>query len=1048
MNAFIGAALSRIRTVVLLFALAMVAGIISLNNIPRESSPDITIPIVYISISHEGISAEDADRMLYLPMYKELKSLEGLKTVISNAISGHLTIQLEFQTNIDMDDALIDVRKAVDIAKAELPAATEEPKVLEINLSLLPVMVLGLSGNVDERELFSIANNLKEKLEGLNGVLESRILGEREEVVEIIIEPAKLDSYNIDHDDLFQLTSDNNQLVAAGHLDTGIGRFAVKVPGLIENIDDILAMPVKVAGSKVVHFSDIAFIQRAYKAARSRVRINGKPALALEISKRLGSNLIETLDQVKIMVAKEKLSWPDAIDVAFIQDQSKEIELTLDELFDSVFFSTILVMIIIIGALGVRSSLLVGIAIPGSFLIAIMMLNFMGYTLNMVVLFALILSIGMLIDGAIVIIEYADRRMAEGIAKKPAFIEAAKRMAWPITSSTATTLVVFLPLLYWPGTVGEFMKYIPITIITTLSASLFIALIVIPALGAWFGKSGAFNEHTLKAVRATEVGDLNALTGFTGRYVRLLSQLVKRPVKTLLGGSIIMLAVIFLYGLLGNGVEFFPTVNSDMALVDVRARGNLSLEERDELVHEVEQRLYAMSEIKTLYTTTYISPPGDTAVDLVGQIQIELVDWQQRRNSKSILEDIRDRTNDIAGIKIETKEDEDGPASSGSIKLEVTGANNEVLLAVIGQIRRHLELDPELRDIKDSRPLEGVEWELSVDREVASSLGASISSVGSLVKLVTSGLKLGSYRPENADGELDIIMRFPNSSRNLDQLDRLQFSSQGQLIPISSFTNKIARKQSGNLVRIGNNLRYIIDANLQEGVNDTYKREQIQEALEEIELPPGINFHFIGDAEEMTETINFLGNAFLFAIFLMVVILVTQFNSLYRTAVVLSAIILSFVGVLMGLLIFGQPFGIVMSGVGMIALAGVVVNNNIVLIDTYFHLRNKGFDAIDAAIRTGAQRLRPVLLTSITTAFGLLPLVFQVNIDLINRDILIGAPSSQWWTQLSTAIVGGLAFATFFTLLLTPCLLVLEESFKRFSNSIINLFKAGGSLTR
>jgi multidrug efflux pump len=1026
MNALINGALSRIRTVVLLFSLAIIIGIASFFSIPKESFPDVQIPNVYVSVGHEGISPEDADRLLYEPMHKELKSLDGLKEIVATSTEGHMSIQLTFYSDVDIDEALVDVREAVDAAKGELPQATDEPKVMEINLSLFPVLVVGLAGNVDERVLFAIANDLSEKIEALTGVLEAKIQGDREEVAEIIIDPAKLDSYNIDQATLFNLINNNNQLVAAGNLDTGAGRFAVKLPGLIESTTDILNMPIKVDGERVVRFSDIAIGQRTFKDPQSKARINGKPALAIEVSKRLGANIIATLDDVKKLVNQQKEKWPDGIEVSFNQDQSKEIKRTLDDLFNNVLFATVLVMIIIVAFLGARSSLLVGLAIPGSFLMGILVLSLMDYTLNMVVLFALILSIGMLVDGAIVVTEYADRRMAEGTPKFHAFREAAKRMAWPITASTATTLAVFLPLLFWPGIMGEFMKFIPITILITLSASLIMALVVIPALGAWFGKSGAINENALKDMKTSETGDLSQLTGFTGKYVSILSKLVYHPKKTLWAIIGIMVATLFTYSFLGKGVEFFPEVDAEIALIDVRARGNLSLIERDALVKNVEKRVYGMAEIKTLYTSTFITPPNDgqSPVDLVGRIQLELEDWQQRRTAKEILEEIRLRTQDIPGIIIETKVKEDGPAGGAAIQLELSSSYEPLLLGVVDQIRKRLEQDPELRDIKDSRPLEGIEWELDVDREAASRMGASIASVGSLVKMVTSGLNLGSYRPDDADDEVDIRLRLPTTSRNLDQLDALRVSTHGELVPISSFTEKVAKQQSGNLVRTGSNLRYMVQADVIDGINANEKRMQIEAALEEAGLPNGVNYTFKGDAEEQIETGVFLMKAFFFAIFMMVVILVTQFNSIYRAGLVLSAIVLSFAGVYMGLMIRGEPFGIVMSGVGMIALAGIVVNNNIVLIDTYARLRKEGLEAIDAALRTGAQRLRPVLLTTITTVCGLIPMVYQLNIDLIGREILTGAPSSQWWTQLSTAIAGGLSFSTVLTLILTPCLLV------------------------
>jgi multidrug efflux pump len=1030
MNGLINAALSRIRTVVLLFGLVMLVGIVSLQSIPKESTPDISIPMAYISINHEGISPEDADRILYSPMHKELKSLDGLKEIIGTSTQGHLSIQLEFESDINIDEALIDVREAVDTAKGELPAATDEPIVKEINISLFPVLVIGLAGNIDERVLFAVAKNIKEKIEGINGVLEAKIQGDREEVAEIIIDPAKLDSYNIDHGTLFNLINNNNQLVAAGNLDTGAGRFSVKLPGLIESTQDILNMPVKVSGDKVVRFADIAIGQRTYKDALSSAQINGKPALAIEVSKRLGSNIIETIQSVKDLVNTEKERWPEGINVTFNQDQSKEIIRTLDDLFNNVFFATILVIIIIVASLSFRSALLVGLAIPGSFLIGIMVLSLMDYTLNMVVLFSLILSVGMLVDGAIVVVEYADRRMAEGVDKYNAFKQASKRMAWPIVASTATTLAVFLPLLFWPGTTGDFMKFIPITIMITLSASLVMALIVIPALGAWLGKSGALSDDALAAMRASESGDFSKIRGFTGKYISILKLFLKAPIKTLFGVIGIMVLTFVTYGFFGNGMEFFPEVDAEIALVDVRARGNLSLKERNDIVTGVEKRLYDMREIKTLYTSSFVSAPNGSAVDLIGRIQLELEDWQQRRLAVDILEDIRSRTADIPGVIIETNVKSDGPSDGAAIQLEISGSNRDALLQVVDKIRTELDKDPELRDIKDSRPLEGIEWVLDVDREAASRMGASIASVGSLVKMVTSGLTLGAYRPDDTDDEIDIRLRFPRATRNLDQLDNLRVSAQGILVPISSFTEKVAKQQSGNLVRTGNNIRYMIEANVNEGVNDAYKRAQILTVLDSTSIPPGVSYKFKGDAEQMADTGAFLGSAFLLAIFMMGIILVTQFNSLFRAGLVLSAIVLSFAGVFMGLMIRGEPFGLVMSGVGMIALAGIVVNNNIVLIDTYARLREDGLEAIDAALRTGAQRLRPVLLTTITTVCGLIPMVYQLNIDLIGRGFLVDAPSSQWWTQLSTAIAGGLSFATVLTLILTPCLLVANDQWK------------------
>jgi multidrug efflux pump len=1031
MNNLINASLSRSRTVLMLFALIMISGIVTMITIPKESNPDITVPIVYVSVNHEGISPEDADRLIYKPLETELKSLDGLKEMVSTASQGHLSITLEFYSDVNIDQALIDVRESVDDAKAELPADSDEPVVKEINVALFPVMIVTMSGDVDESVLYASANKLQDAIESLPGVLSADIVGKRDELAEIIVDPARMDNYNLSFAQLATLVGNNNQLVAAGDLDTGAGRFSVKVPGLIEDVNDILNMPVKVVGDDVVKFRDIAVGRLAYKDRQDVARINGKQAVVLEIKKRIGSNIIETLDQVKYILDQAKPQLPAGIEINYSQDESKQIKIMLNDLFNNVLVATILVMIVILGSLGPRSSSMVGLVIPGAFLMGILLISAMGYTLNMVVLFALILSVGMLVDGAIVVTEYADRRLAEGAPKFHAYSEAAKRMAWPIIASTATTLAVFLPLLFWPGTTGEFMKFLPLTLLFTLSASLVMALIVVPTIGSVWGKAGDHNDSSLSIMKAAEEGHLDDLPGFTGQYMRVLKKAVSYP-KTVFAGAIGILFFTFIvYGQLGHGSEFFPDVDADVGLVDIRARGNLSLQERDDLVADVERRIFDMAEVESIYTSTFIKGPNDAANDLIGRIQIELSHWENRRLADEILADIETRTADLPGIIIETQKKQGGPAGGADIQLQITSNNADELLAALNKAKAIFEQDEDLKDLRDDRPLEGIEWELNIDREQASRYGADIATAGSMIRMVTGGLKVGSFRPDFTDDEVDIRLRYPAMNRNIDQFDGINISTSSGLVPISNFMDRKAAQKVGEVVRIDGDRRYRLTANVRsEEINPMEKIAELGKLLKAETWPDSVQMKFRGDFEQMGETGAFLGKAFMIAIFLMLTILVTQFNSFYHAGLIMSAIILSIAGVLIGLLLLGEPFGVVMSGMGVIALAGIVVNNNIVLIDTFNHLIKRGLDPVDAALRTGAQRLRPVLLTAITTVLGLMPMVFQWNIDLINNHVTSGAPSSQWWTQLSTAIAGGLAFATVLTLVLTPCLLVYGEQKK------------------
>jgi len=505
----IESAMSRSRTVILSLLVVLIGGLIAYNTIPKEAEPDIEIPVIYVSIDHDGISPEDSERLLVRPMEQELRSIEGIKEMTANAYEGGANVQLEFDAGVDTDKALQDVREKVDMAKAKLPGETDEPTVNEVKMSRFdPMLVLNLAGNIPERTLTTIAKDLKEKIEGLSGVLEVNLVGTREELMEVVVDPLAMESYGLDQAQIIQFVSRNNRLVAAGALHSEEGRFPVKVPGVFENASDILNLPIKAVGERIVHFKDIAEVRRTYKDAESVARLNGKPAIAIEVVQRAGANVIDTVAAVKALIAEEKTYWPASIEVVASRDKSKDVNDMLSELQNSVISAVLLVFIVIIGILGLRSALLVGIAIPGSFLMGILIIGYFGVTINMMVLFALIMAVGMLVDGAIVVTEMADRRMAEGDSRHDAYSRAAIRMAWPIIASTCTTLAAFVPLAFWPGTTGEFMKYLPITLIAVLSASLIMALLFVPTLGSIFGRTGANTEEARRNLTAAETGDL------------------------------------------------------------------------------------------------------------------------------------------------------------------------------------------------------------------------------------------------------------------------------------------------------------------------------------------------------------------------------------------------------------------------------------------------------------------------------------------------------------------------------------------------------------
>ena len=1025
MNALIQAAFSRSRVVVMALLMILTVGAYAYMSIPKESSPEIPIPIFYVSTGLDGISPQDAERLLVEPLETELSAITGLKQMTSNAGEGYASVQLEFEPGFDSEAALDKVKEGVDRAQPDLPEDATDPTVTEINTALFPILTVLMSGPVPERTLNTLSEDLSDRIEGLEGVLEVDVGGARTELLEVLIDPTVFETYNISFEELIGQINRNNRLIAAGAIENGAGRIVLKVPGLIEDVKDVMALPVKVRGDTVVTFADVATIRRTFEDPTGFARIDGQPALALEIKKRSGSNIIETVAAVRALIEETRADWPENVTIDYMQDESEQVETMLSDLEANVIAAVILVMIVIVWALGIRSALLVGLAIPGAFLAGVTALLVMGNTMNLVVLFSLILVVGMLVDGAIVTTELADRRLQEGDTPKAAYRFAAERMAWPIIASTATTLSVFFPLLFWTGTVGEFMKFLPITVILTLTASLFMALIFIPVVGGLIGKKPPQSAAAKQALHAAENGDPRTLKGFTGGYVRVLQFAILRPWATLIMAVTFLLASFGAYGQFGNGISFFPSVEPDFAQVQVRARDNFSIFEKDALVRKVEERLFDYDEIASVYARS--GGGNQDAADLIGTIQIEFTEWDTRRTAAEIGEDIRTDMASIPGINVQVQTASSGPSAGKPINLRVRSSDPDAQAAAVENIRVAMDRIGGFTDVTDTRPLPGVEWRLAVNRSEAARFGADISTLGQAVQLLTRGITVADYRPDDADGSVDINVRFPSQERTLEELQSLRVPTSAGLVPISNFVTFEPAPRSGTITRVDQRRVITIEANVAPNVLVNDQVVALQAVIDGMDLPSGVEASFAGEAQDQQDSMVFLVGAFATAIFLMFVILVVQFNSFYQAFVVMSAIVFSVTGVLFGLIVTGRPFGVVMGGIGVIALAGIVVNNNIVLIDTYNDLKKMGLSPLEAALRTGAQRLRPVVLTSVTTALGLLPMVIGVNLNFFTREIVYGAPSTQWWTELSSAIAGGLVVATVLTLIVTPAMLMLGE---------------------
>ncbi|MEE9314932.1 MAG: efflux RND transporter permease subunit [Rhizobiaceae bacterium] len=1129
--------LSRPKSVLMIMIVMIIAGVMSYISIPKEAQPDIDVPVYFVSVVQPGISPTDAERLLVRPLESKLRGLKGLKEITTVASQSSAIAVLEFNIDTEKDKVLADIRDKVDQAKAELPDDAKEPVIAETNFALQPTIIVTLSGQVPERTLFQFSRRLKDEIEAISTVREVTLSGNREEMLEVVLDLARLESYNITQTELLTALSQNNQLVAAGHIDNGKGRFNLKVPGLVESAKDVYSIPIKQNGEAVVTLGDVSEIRRTFKDPSGYTRVNGEPAIALQVVKRIGTNIIENNIAVRKVVADFSKNWPKSIKINYLLDQSSFIDEVQGSLQASIMTAIALVLIVVVASLGLRSGLLVGLSVPVSFAVGFLILAIAGMTVNMMVLFGMVLTVGMLVDGAIVVTEYADRKLAEGMPSNEAYTRAAQLMFWPVVSSTATTLAAFLPLLMWPGVPGEFMSFLPIMVIIVLSASLMTALIFLPTTGAMTGwiankigrkggvmlsaivtssmlgfaafaltdgglnlglgalvnsiegpVSGFLAEWPIKTVTALIVGgtvgfftfpfvlgflkwrdkqdseaeavslmftsrkalDIKKVPGAMGAYLKFLKltsgNLISNfvVIATVLGVAYFVMFKAFPAN--NSGVEFFVDEEPDVAIVLVSARGNLSAIQALGIVSEVEKIILTIPGIENSVMTA--SAPGGSGVgspiggvtdkprDVVGELQVELTDFCCRRVAVEIFKEIREKTASIPGIKVEVRKIEGGPPTGKDLRLQVKSTNYNEVADAVRKVRTQFNTIAGIQDIEDGLPLPGIEWELKVNREEAGRYNAGIAAIGAMVRLVTTGVIIGTYRPDDSEDELDIPVRLPKAERSFETLDKLKLQTQNGQVPLSNFVTRTARAQVSSITRKDGLYSMEIKANLIPGfiangkaITPNDKVAEIDTWLAEQQWPAGVQFKHKGGDEEQKKSGEFLAKAGAIALFLMFIILVTQFNSFYQTILTLSTVILAVVGVLIGLMVTGQKFSIIMTGTGVVALAGIVVNNAIVLIDTFNRLREEGVETREAVLKTSAQRLRPIMLTTVTTILGLVPMALQINMDFFARTISYGGITSVWWVQLATAVISGLAFSTVLTLVVIPSMLAMPANF-------------------
>ena len=1023
----------------------VIGGLLAVDSLPKDAEPDVPIPFINIQVVLPGVSPEDAERLLVRPMESELKSIEGLKEIKGVAATNVAVVLLEFDIDINTDRALADVIEKVDRARADFPQEAQQPIIEEISFSALPILTINLWGDAPERELQRYAKDLQRKIEAIPLVLEAKISGERTDVLEAIIDPARIESLGITFEEISAAVSRNNTLVPAGALETESGKFNIKLPGLIEQPSDLAELVVRSsADGAIIKLGDIANVRRGYKDQVTLARFNGRQSVSLEISKRRGINILEANDQIQALVDRETSSenWPSTITVSYSQSRSANIKDMVAELSASIINAVVLVFIVCIAALGWRSAIFVGWAIPASFLIAFFGFFVAGETINMMILFGLILSVGVLVDSAIVIVEFADRKMEEGVKRLEAFKMAGERMFWPIMSSTATTLAAFIPLLFWESEIGKFMAYFPRTMIYVLSAATLMALIFLPTIGAKIGfRPKKVTSGNMARLSAGE-GDPSMITGIIGLYVRMIQKVIKFPILVIATMIALAFGIVTWFGASLSGtppkpVEFFTQSASEQIYILARSRGNTTPEQYLKIAKDLETRIENIDGIASVYTVTgegagggdiVLNGPGNVPSDTVVRLYTELVPFAQRRNSQDILDDLTEAAQGIPGIITEIVAVDQGPPVGKDIGLQISSDVPSDLRTATAKIRAKFSEMDGIIDIEDTTPLPGVEWEFVVDRAEAGRLGLDVGRIGSALQFATEGALVGRYRPLDADEEVDIRIRYPAETRTSSELDRLRIQTPQGALPLSAVTTRIAKPRNDKIERLDFLPYYIVQANTAKGYATNVQAEELKTWLdEEVDFPPSVQIKFLGQQDQNAKAIKFFKLAGVAIIFMMSVILLLQFNSFYHVFLTILAVVMSVFGVLLGL-VFYPYISMILSLTGVIALAGIVVNNNIVLIDAYQRLREHGFEPADAAVRTAAQRLRPVFLTTLTTIVGLMPLILGWQANITTGEFSTkGSSTSEIWAPISYVIACGLGFATILTLIVTPVLLAMPS---------------------
>ena len=1054
---------------VLMFCI-LLGGMISYNSLPREAAPDIAIPVVIVSTPYFGVSPADMETLVTQPMEKELKSLKGIKKMTSTSAESVSLVTVEFETDVNIEDALQKVREKVDKVKPDIPADAEDSEVIEINPSDWPVLIANVSGDMDPVRLKEIGESMKDDIEKISGVLRVDLAGGVEREIQILVDPMKLRQYGVNINQIGGTIQGENINLPGGSLEVGSMKYLVRVPGEFKDMETIENLVVKAPEGQQVLIKDIATVKDTYKEPETYSRLTvfekdasgkvvpiSRPNISLSVVKRAGENIIEIANLSKLVIEDYQRRMEPGVKVAILNDSSKDIQASVHDLENNIISGMLLVLAVLFFFMGgARNAIMVALSVPLSMLLSFMVLDAIGYTLNMVVLFSLILALGMLVDNAIVIVENIYRHASEGKTVKQAALDGTSEVGWAVIASTATTVGAFFPMVFWPGVMGSFMGYLPATVIITLLASLFVALFINPAVAAVF----------LRVKKGESAGEFEVPDNFIYRAYRgtLSWSLDHRFIVLLLSvGSFI--GTFVAYGALQNGVEFFPGSTPEQFTIKIENADGTRLDTTDKTVSRVVDPLDGKLDLEYGFTPeekaeieaqlaegaklveAWIEDvgvgggngmvAGGTAPHYA-RISVDLLAAEEQQSDPEMFMEVLRRVYErVPGVTIILEQQEMGPPSGKPVNIEIVGDDLAVMARVAQDIKEKIRGVEGIIDLDDDAELTRPEVLVRVDRQRAALLGTSTQSVAATVRTAVNGSKVSVFR--DGDDEYDIVVRLPESQREniQDMLDLTVSNRDGDHLPLTEVATVDVEGGAGSIRHKDQDRVVSVSANAAPGHLPADVLARVQETLKGMKVPPGYELRYAGQNEDQAEAGAFLGRAMLIALFIIAMILVTQFNSIIQPIIILSSVLLSLIGVLWSLILGGDPFGIIMTGIGVISLAGVVVNNSIVLIDYINQLRERGMSRRDAIMNSGLVRFRPVLLTAVTTVLGLVPLVLGVSVDFMNQAIVVGGRSVDMWGPMAKVVSAGLVVATVLTLVIVPVLYsFLDEMAERSKNLI------------